>query len=177
MHKTSDKETKPRDSKNGEKKAFRRLVASNSKARHDYFIEDAIEAGIELQGSEVKSLRTRRVNFADAYARVYENECWLIGLHLNTYEKTYVQVPEPARRRRLLLNRREIDKLRAKSEIAGYTLIPLEIYFAGPWAKVSIGLCKGKSHGDKRESLKAAEVKRDIDRTLRSARKGGRFDE
>jgi SsrA-binding protein len=158
--------------KKTEKKAYRRVVATNSRARHDYFVEESVEAGIELHGSEVKSLRVRGASFADCYARVYENECWLMGLQLSTYEKAHVQVPEPARRRKLLLNRREIEKLRAKSEIAGRTLIPLEIYFSGPWAKVLLGVCKGKTHGDKREALKAAEVKRDIDRVLRSARKG-----
>ena len=154
-----------------EKKPYRRVVATNSKARHDYFVEETIEAGIELHGSEVKSLRTRRVSFADCYARVYEDECWLMGLQLSTYEKSHVQVPLPDRRRKLLLKKREIEKLRAKSEVAGRTLIPLEIYFSGPWAKVLLGICKGKTHGDKRESLKAAEVRRDIDRVLRNARR------
>ena len=155
-------------------KTYRKVVATNSKARHDYFIEESIEAGIELHGSEVKSLRTRRVSFADSYARVYEGECWLMGLHLSTYEKTHVQVPEPTRRRRLLLGRREIEKLRAKSEMGGQTLIPLEIYFKGPWAKVLLGVCKGKSFGDKREALKEAEVRREVDRELGDARKGRR---
>jgi SsrA-binding protein len=154
-----------------DKKPYRRSVATNSKARHDYFVEESVEAGLELHGSEVKSLRTRRVNFADCYARVYDNECWLIGLQLSTYEKTHVDVPLPDRRRKLLLSRREIEKLRAKTEVAGRTLIPLEIYFSGSWAKVLLGVCKGKTHGDKRESLKAAEVRRDIDRVLRNARK------
>jgi len=155
-----------------EKKDYKKVVATNSKARHDYYVEDTVEAGIELQGSEVKSLRTRIVNFADCYARIYENECWIMGLQLSTYDKAHVQVPEPARRRKLLLKRREIDKLRARSETTGRTLVPLEIYFRGSWAKVLLGVCKGKTHGDKRESQKKAEVRRDIDRTLRSARKG-----
>ena len=156
--------------KSAEKEPYRLTVATNSKARHEYFVEEKIETGIELHGSEVKSLRTRRVSFADCYARVYENECWLIGLQLSTYDKTHVQVPDPNRRRRLLLSRREIDKLRAKTEQSGRTLVPLEIYFKGRWAKVLLGVCKGKTHGDKRESLKAAEVKRDIDRVLKAAR-------
>lgn len=155
----------------GEKKPYRQLIASNKRAFHDYLIEDKIEAGIELHGSEVKSLRTRGVSFADCYARIYENECWLIGLQLNTYDKTSVQVPDPVRRRKLLLNRREIDKLRGKTEQSGRTIVPLEIYFKGPWAKVLLGLGKGKTHGDKRAALKSAEVKRDIDRVLRAARK------
>jgi SsrA-binding protein len=154
-----------------EKKPYRLTVATNSKARHDYFVEEKIEAGIELHGSEVKSLRTRRVSFADCYARVYEGECWLIGLQLSTYDKAHVQVPDPDRRRKLLLSRREIEKLRAKTEIAGRTLVPLEIYFKGSWAKVLLGVCKGKTHGDKRQTLKEAEVKRDINRLLKSARR------
>ncbi|HYG73841.1 MAG TPA: SsrA-binding protein SmpB [Planctomycetota bacterium] len=153
------------------KKPFKQIVATNRKAYHDYLITDKIEAGLELKGSEVKSLRTKNVQFADCYARVYDNECWLIGLQLNTYEKTHVQVPDPTRRRKLLLHRREIDKLRAKTEKSGHTLVPLEIYFHGPWAKVLLGLGKGKTHGDKRAALKAAEVRRDIDRVLRTARK------
>src|SRR5579864_1560377 len=112
-----------------EKKPYRKIVATNARAHHDYFVEEKLEAGIELHGSEVKSLRTRRVNFADCYARVYENECWLIGLQLSTYEKSHVQVPNPDRRRKLLLSRREIDKLRAKTEQSGRTIVPLEIYF------------------------------------------------
>jgi SsrA-binding protein len=153
-----------------EKKPYRLTVATNNKALHDYFIEEKIEAGIELHGSEVKSLRTRRVSFADCYARVYEGECWLIGLQLSTYDKAHVQIPDPVRRRKLLLSKREIEKLRAKSEVAGRTLVPLEIYFKDRWAKVLLGVCKGKTHGDKRQSLKEAEVKRDINRMLRARR-------
>jgi len=147
------------------------MVATNRKAFHEYLIEDKIEAGIELKGSEVKSLRTKNVQFADCYARVYDDECWLIGLQLNTYDKAHVQVPDTTRRRKLLLNRREIDKLRARTEKSGHTLVPLEIYFFGPWAKVLLGVGKGKTHGDKRQALKAAEVRRDIDRLMRSERR------
>jgi len=153
------------------KKPYRQAVASNRKARHNYFIEETVEAGMALHGSEVKSLRTHRVSFADSYARVLNDECWLIGLQLNTYEKAHVQLPDPTRKRRLLLNRREIARLRAKTEIAGRTIVPLEIYFKGPWAKVLLGVGRGKTHGDKRAALREAEVRRDIDRTLRAARK------
>ncbi|MFH0939411.1 MAG: SsrA-binding protein SmpB [Planctomycetota bacterium] len=156
--------------KSSEKGSYSRMVATNAKARHDYFIEESVEAGIELQGSEVKSLRTRQVSFADAYARVFDDECWLIGLHLTTYDKAHVQLPESTRRRRLLLNHREINKLRAKSELGGRTLIPLEIYFKGSWAKVRLGICRGKTFGDKRETLRTAEAKRDIERALKSRR-------
>lgn len=159
-----------RPAKSGENEPYRRVVARNAKARHDYFVEESVEAGIELHGSEVKSLRTRQVSFADAYARVVDEECWLIGLHLTTYDKAHVQLPEATRRRRLLLNRREINKLRAKSEMGGRTLIPLEVYFKGSWAKVLLGICRGKTFGDKRETLRAAEAKRDMERALRRRR-------
>ncbi|MCY3021433.1 MAG: SsrA-binding protein SmpB [Planctomycetota bacterium] len=160
-----------KESKHGAGKPYRLLIATNRKARHDYYIEDTLEAGIALHGSEVKSLRTRRVSFADSYARVQGNECWLIGLQVNTYEKAHVQLPDPVRRRKLLLNRREIDRLRAKTEMSGRTLVPLEVYFKGPWAKVLLGVARGKTHGDKRAALREAEVRRDIDRALRAARK------
>jgi len=148
------------------KAPYRRVVATNSRAHHDYHVEETVEAGIVLHGSEVKSLRTRRASFADSYARVQDNECWLIGLQLTHYDKAHVQVPDPDRRRKLLLKRREIDKLRAKTELAGRTLIPLEIYFTGSWAKVLLGVCRGKTFGDKRETLKAREAQRDIDRAM-----------
>jgi SsrA-binding protein len=152
-------------------KPYRAVVATNRKARFDYHIEESVEAGIELRGSEVKSLRTRQVSFADSYARVLDNECWLIGLQLTVYDKAHVQVPDVVRRRRLLLNRREISKLRAKTEVAGRTLVPLEIYFKGPWAKVLLGVARGKTHGDKRAALREAEVRRDIKRVLQNARR------
>jgi SsrA-binding protein len=153
------------------KKPYRLSVAANRKARHDYLIEETVEAGIALHGSEVKSLRLHLVSFADSYARVLDGECWLIGLQVNTYDKAHVQLPDPVRKRKLLLGKREIEKLRAKSEIAGRTLVPLEIYFKGPWAKVLLGVAKGKTHGDKRSALREAEVRRDIDRTLREKRR------
>src|SRR4051812_10007097 len=105
-----------------EKKIYRKTISTNHRARHDYFIEDTVEAGLVLHGSEVKSLRTKSVSFADCYARIYENECWLVGLQLLKYEQTSVQIPESDRRRKLLLSRREIDKLRAKTEAGGKTI-------------------------------------------------------
>jgi len=119
----------------------------------------------------VKSLRTKAVSFADCYARIYENEAWLIGLQLQIYDKTSVQVPLPDRRRKLLLSRREIDKLRAKTEAGGRTIVPLELFFKGPWAKVMLGVGKGKTHGDKRDSARKADAKRQIARVLRNARR------
>jgi SsrA-binding protein len=153
-----------------EKKEYRRVIAQNRRARHDYFIEDTLEAGLVLHGSEVKSLRAHGVSFADCYAHIFEEECWLIGLQLKTYEKAHVQLPDPVRQRKLLLSRREIDKLRAKTERTGLTIVPLEIYFKGPWAKVLLGVARGKKQHDKRDTIKRAEVKRDLDRTLRDKR-------
>jgi len=155
----------------GEKKIFRRTIATNHRARHDYFIEDTVEAGLVLMGSEVKSLRTKAVSFADCYARIYEEECWLIGLQLQLYDKTSVQLPEPDRRRKLLLARREIEKLRAQTEQKGRTIVPLELYFKGSWAKVLLGVGRGKDHGDKRDTSKKADAQRQIARTLRNLRK------
>ena len=147
------------------------IVATNRRARHDFHVEETCEAGLVLHGSEVKSLRLRNVSFADAYARVENGECWLIGLNLGRYEKAHVQPPDPIRRRKLLLKRREILKLHALSERAGYTLIPLEIYFQGSWAKVKIGVCRGKREYDHRETLKAAEADREIARVMKGHRK------
>ncbi|HLX63006.1 MAG TPA: SsrA-binding protein SmpB [Planctomycetota bacterium] len=149
---------------------YQRVVARNPRAWHDYHIDEKFEAGIALSGSEVKSLRTRNVSFADCYSRVYENECWLIGLQITTYDKAHVQVPDPVRQRKLLLKRREIDKLRGRTEKSGMTIVPLEIYFKGPWVKVLLGLARGKSFEDRRSSIKEKEMRRDIDRALRIKR-------
>ena len=157
----------PHAEKTADKKIYRKVVATNSRARHDFVIEETVEAGLALLGSEVKSLRTRQVGFADCYARVENGECWLIGLHLNPYEKSHVQVPVPTRKRRLLLSRREISRLRSKTESTGRTLVPLEIYFRGSWAKILLAVARGKTFGDKRESLKAKEAQRDMQRALR----------
>ena len=159
-----------KDEKRPEKKPWRKTIANNPRARHEYHIEETVEAGIVLAGSEVKSLRTRSVSFADCYARVYDNECWLIGLQISTYDKAHVQLPDPVRQRRLLLKRREIDKLRGRSEKSGMTIVPLELYFKGPWVKVLLGLGRGKTFADRRDSIKTRDMKRDIDRTLRTKR-------
>ena len=159
-----------KDANSDEKKPYKKTIANNPRARHEYIIEDTIESGIVLSGSEVKSLRTRSVSFADCYARVYDNECWLIGLQISTYDKAHVEVPDPVRQRKLLLSRREIDKLRGRTEKTGMTLVPLQMYFNGPWVKVLLGVGRGKSFADRRSSLKEKEVRRDIDRTLRSKR-------
>lgn len=154
-----------------EKKEFHKTIATNRRARHDYHVEDTVEAGLALHGSEVKSLRTQQVDFADSYARVDNGECWLFGLQISTYRKSHVQLPDPVRRRRLLLKKREIEKLRQETDMAGRTLIPLEIYFRGSWAKVRLGICKGKTKADKRHTLREKEVRREIDRTMKDRRR------
>lgn len=147
-------------------------VAKNRRAWHDYHIEEQLECGLSLHGSEVKSLRAGKVDFADSYARIYEDQLWIVGLRISVYEKAFVAPPDPDRRRKLLVNRRELGKLAAKTDRAGYTLVPLEIYFHGSWAKVKIGLAKGKAKHDKRQTLKAREAKREIDRTMKRVRRG-----
>jgi SsrA-binding protein len=150
---------------------YRMVVGQNRRARHDYHVEETYEAGIELHGSEVKTLRLRQVDFADAYALIDNGQCWLKGLRLSTYDKTHVQIPDPVRRRRLLLKKREIAKLQGLSDRSGYTLIPLEIYFRGSWAKVRIGVCRGKREYDKRQSLRADMAAREIARVKKNARR------
>jgi len=150
---------------------YRLNVAKNRRARHDYHVEESYEAGIALHGSEVKTLRLQQVDFADSYALVTNGECWVHGLRIANYDKAHVQRPDPVRRRRLLLKKREIAKLAALSERAGYTLIPLEIYFRGSWAKLRLGVCKGKRAYDKRQSLKADMAAREIARVKKHARR------
>ncbi|MBE7465943.1 MAG: SsrA-binding protein SmpB [Planctomycetes bacterium] len=154
-----------------EKKEYFKVVATNRRARFDYHIEESIEAGLELYGSEVKSLRAGKVDFADSYARIYEGQAWLVGLRITPYEKAFVEVPLADRRRKLLLARREIDKLQQKTERSGYTIVPLELYFRGNWAKVKLGVGKGKTRGDKRESLKEHAERREMQRERRRREK------
>jgi SsrA-binding protein len=157
--------------KDGEHKPYFLSVATNRRARHDYHVEEDVEAGIALHGSEVKSLRLRQVDFTDSYALVDKDQCWLLGLRLSKYDKSHVQTPDPVRRRRLLLKKREIAKLHALTERSGYTLIPLEIYFKGSWAKVKLGVCRGRREYDKRQALRAGEAKREIARVMKNARR------
>lgn len=140
-------------------------VARNSKARFDYMVEDTIQAGIALKGAEVKSLRAKTVSFSDAWVRIEDGQAVMTGMHINTYDKTKTEIPDPMRERKLLLSKIEIAWLAKAVAKKGYTLIPLEVYFLGSWAKVMIGVCKGKSHGDKRRTLKDRAVKRDMERS------------
>lgn len=141
-----------------------KAVAGNRKAYHDYFIEDKYEAGIQLAGTEVKSIRQGTVNLKDAYAIVKDGEMVLHGMHISPYEKGNIFNKDPLRPRKLLLHKREILRLHAKVKQDGYALVPLSLYFRGPRVKVELGLAKGKKLYDKREAAAQRDAKREMDR-------------
>ena len=145
-----------------------KVIAKNSKAYHDYFIEDKYEAGIELAGTEVKSIRLGHVNLKDSFCMVKDGEMWVVGMHISPYEKGNIFNKDPLRARRLLMHKREILKLFGRIKQDGYSLIPLSLYFSGPRVKVEIGLAKGKKLYDKREAAAARDAKREMDRTMKS---------
>ena len=142
-------------------------VASNRKAFHDYFIEDKFEAGIELAGTEVKSIRLGAVNLRDSFCAVKGGEMFLYGMHVSPYEKGNIFNKDPRRTRKLLLHRREIRKLQARVQQDGYSLVPLSLYFSGPRVKVELALAKGKKLYDKREDAARRDAKREMDRASR----------
>ncbi|MEM8530075.1 MAG: SsrA-binding protein SmpB [Chloroflexota bacterium] len=143
-------------------------IADNRKARHDYFIEDSYEAGLVLTGSEIKSIRDRRVNLRGGYARVVNGEVWLYEVHISPYEQSGTHFNhEPTRPRKLLLHSREISRIVGLIERQGYTLVPLRLYFKGRRAKLELGLARGKKLYDKRDSIARREAQRDIDRAIK----------
>jgi SsrA-binding protein len=142
-------------------------IYRNRKVFHDYHVEERLEAGISLLGSEVKSLRQGRGNLADAYVLFRDGEAWLINSHISQYPQATHENHEPLRERKLLLNARELRKLGAKVRERGYTLVPISMYFKGPWVKVELGLGKGKRKYDKRSALKEREDQRDMQRAAR----------
>lgn len=144
-----------------------KVVCQNRKAYHDYSIEETLEAGIQLLGTEVKSLRDGKANLKDSYVLIKEPEVFLFNCHISPYSHGNILNHEPLRTRKLLLNRKEIERLRGKMQQKGYTLIPLKIYFKGPFAKVEIGLAKGKRQYEKRETIKEREAKRDIEKAMK----------
>ena len=145
-----------------------KIVAQNKKAYHDYFVEDKYEAGIELAGTEVKSIRLGAVNLRDSFCSVKDGEMFLYGMHISPYEMGNIFNKDPRRTRKLLLHKREIRKLQAKVQQDGYSLIPLSLYFSGPRVKVELALAKGKKLYDKREAAAQRDAKREIDRAMRS---------
>ena len=143
-------------------------VARNKKAFHDYFIEDKFEAGIVLTGTEVKSLRNGKANLRESHVLIRGGEAFLFNCHISPYSHGNIQNHEPTRTRKLLLNRREIDKLEVKVAQKGMTVVPLRIYFKGSHAKVEIGLGRGKKLFEKRNTIKEREAKKEISRALKS---------
>jgi SsrA-binding protein len=148
--------------------APQRISISNRKARHDYFIIEAFEAGIVLTGTEVKSLRQGNANLQDSYAELRGGEVWLEGMHINPYEHGNINNHEPRRKRKLLLQRKQIRKLLGGLKEKGLTLVPLSVYFKGPYAKVELALARGKKSYDKREAIAKRESDRNLARLKRS---------
>ena len=149
-----------------EKKGIK-IAAQNRKAYHDYFVEDKYEAGIELFGTEVKSIRAGTLNLKDSYCTVKDGELFVHSMHISPYEKGNIFNRDPVRTRRLLMHKREIRKLHALIKQDGYTLVPLSVYFKDARVKVEIGLCKGKKNYDKREASAKRDAAREIDRTMK----------
>ena len=148
--------------------AGRKLVASNRRARFDYEILDTLEAGIELRGPEVKSLRAGKASLNEAYAVVRGGEAFLVNAHINPYEEAGRENPDPRRERRLLLHKREIVRLQGQVAERGRTLVPLALYFRGGRAKLELALARGKRRFDKRETIRRREQEREVARALRT---------
>ncbi len=151
-------------------KAKIKQMAQNRKAYHDYFIEDKFEAGIELSGTEVKSIRQGSLNLKDSFCGVKNGELFLYGMHISPYEKGNIFNKDPRRTRKLLMHKREIIRLGAKAQQDGYAIVPLSVYFSGPRVKLELGLAKGKKLYDKREASAKRDAKREMDRALNNAR-------
>jgi SsrA-binding protein len=155
--------------KKGEKRGVEpdvQVVARNRKAGFDFELEDRVEAGLVLQGSEVKSLRAGNANLADAYGQLRGGELFLVNCRIGEYDKAGPFGHAPVRDRKLLLSRSQVDKLGGKVERSGYTLVPLQLYFRGGWAKVELALAKGRTHGDRRGAIAERESKREMDRAM-----------
>ena len=144
-----------------------KVMAVNRRATHDYFIDDRIEAGLVLTGTEIKSIREGRVNLREGYARIHDGEAWLVNVHIAPYERGNRYNHEPLRDRKLLLHRDEISGLIGKLRQRGYTLVPLQLYLKHGKAKVELGLARGKHQYDKREAIARREAQREIERHAR----------
>ncbi|MDO5457373.1 MAG: SsrA-binding protein SmpB [Atopococcus tabaci] len=150
------------------KKDNRNVKATNRKARHEYDIIDTVEAGMVLKGTEIKSIRDSRINIQDGFASVENGEMYLFNVHISPYEAGNRYNVDPIRKRKLLLHQNQINKLNREIQQAGMTLVPLRVYIKNGFAKILIGLAKGKKQHDKREDLKRREQERDIDRAMKS---------
>ena len=151
-----------------EKKGIK-VVANNRKAFHDYFVEDRYEAGIELRGTEVKSVRAGTLNLKDSYVIAKNGEAWVHSMHISPYDKGNIFNHDPDRPKRLLLHKREILKLAALAAQDGYALVPLSVYFKDAKVKVELGVCKGKKNYDKRDSIAKKDQKRDFERNFKGS--------
>lgn len=145
-----------------------KIACQNRKAYHDYAIEETIEAGIQLLGTEVKSLRAGKANLNDSYVIIKDSEAFLFNCHISPYTHGNIMNHEPMRTRKLLLHKKELERLIGKIRQKGFTLIPLKIYFKGSYAKVEVGLAKGKKTYEKREAIKEREAKRTIERVMKN---------
>ena len=145
-----------------------KIIAKNNKAYHDYSIEERYETGIELAGTEVKSIRLGNINLKDSFCLIKDGEISVLGMHISPYEKGNIFNKDPRRTRRLLMHKREIMRLFGRIKQDGYSLIPLSVYFKGPRVKLEIGLAKGKKLYDKRQSAARRDAKREIDRAMKT---------
>ena len=145
-----------------------KIIAQNKKAYHDYFVDERYEAGVELFGTEVKSIRAGKVNVKEAYCDVKDGEVFVLGMHISPYEQGNIFNKDPMRPKKLLLHKREILKLFGLVSQKGYTLIPLQVYLKNSRVKIEIGLCRGKKLYDKREDMARNDAKRDMDRAFKS---------
>ena len=151
-----------------EKKNDSRIIADNRKARHDYFVEEVYEAGVELFGTEVKSIRAGTVNLKDSYCEIDGGEMFALGVHISPYDHGNIFNRDPLRPKKLLMHKREIMKLTGLISRDGYTLVPLSLYFKGSYVKMAVGLCKGKKLYDKRDSIAKRESDRIIEREMKN---------
>ena len=146
----------------------KKIIANNKKAYHDYFVDETMEAGIQLFGTEVKSLRCGGVNLKDSYCSIEDGELFVTGMHISPYEKGNIYNRDPLREKKLLMHKREILRLLGKVGQEGVTLVPLSLYFKGSHVKVELGICRGKKLYDKREDLAKKQANRDIERYTKS---------
>jgi SsrA-binding protein len=144
-----------------------KTVAVNRRARHEYAVEETLEAGIALTGTEIKSIRAGRVNLAEAYARIEKGEAWLIGAHIAPYEQGNRNNHEPTRTRKLLLHRDQISELVGRTQAKGFTLVPLKLYIRNGMAKLEIGIARGKKAYDKRSTIAERDARRELERSTK----------
>ena len=149
----------------------KKLIANNKKARHDYFIEDTYECGIELFGTEVKSLRLGQCSLKESFVRIKDGEVFIYGMHISPYEKGNIFNKDPLRVKKLLMHKKEISRLDQKIQEKGYTLVPLDIYFSGSRVKVSIALARGKKLYDKRDAIAKRDAGREVERAFKERQK------